>query len=429
MMILFMLFYFLIPFAQATVSPQTGEWTQSWVDMDNKTTGSYSLERTYRSQSSHDGLFGRGWCTDWDVSIQTSKPVKVLRCGVGLNETVRLKKNVFVRSLTNGDWQKFDRQGKLIEAQVNGKKIQMIYDRKRLIQVRSPFMNLVFSYNQDGRISSVKSSSNRVAEYKYSGSLLHEVRNAWGNIYRYGYTGDGMMSSVAYPDQSTEVIIYNGKRQLAQFQDRNRCKETFTYPRQSGRGLSSSKYCGKTWIHSHDYVHNERGGYHIQRKEAGKTFLNQYNRQGILAERSEKNNFTSSIKTSTVRKLPRGILVQTQTIDSRKRVHGRQYKSYEYDKQGRLRSIASLGAPKIEFQYQKDNKVSQIKEGKHSVVKIRYNPKNGKVQKVTLVGKGSIEMVYGPKGELKSVDGKDRSLSSVIDRKMKMYKNLLRARD
>jgi YD repeat-containing protein len=76
--------------ASAFVDLKNSNFADSWIDYRSQGTG-YQLrvQRTYNSRSTYDGLFGFGWCSDFEtrVEITPSNSLKVIECGGGMEIT------------------------------------------------------------------------------------------------------------------------------------------------------------------------------------------------------------------------------------------------------------------------------------------------------------------------------------------------------
>lgn len=74
------------PMAHAIVDMKNANFANSWIDLEVPGTG-YDLKvnRTYNSKSLFDGMFGFGWCSDFETSLQVTAEgnLKVTECGAG----------------------------------------------------------------------------------------------------------------------------------------------------------------------------------------------------------------------------------------------------------------------------------------------------------------------------------------------------------
>jgi len=70
----------------AVVDMKNANYADSWLDMSLGGTG-YTLrvQRFYNSRSVFSGMFGFGWCSDWETNVEKTPEgrVKLVECGVG----------------------------------------------------------------------------------------------------------------------------------------------------------------------------------------------------------------------------------------------------------------------------------------------------------------------------------------------------------
>ncbi len=76
--------------AHALVDMKNANYSNTWVDMDAPGSG-YDLKvsRTYNSRSLFNGIFGFGWCSDFETSMEITAEgnLKIKECGGGLEVT------------------------------------------------------------------------------------------------------------------------------------------------------------------------------------------------------------------------------------------------------------------------------------------------------------------------------------------------------
>ena len=76
--------------AHALVDMKNANYSNTWIDMDVPGTG-YDLKiiRTYNSRSLFNGMFGFGWCSDFETSMEVNAEgnIKIKECGGGLEVT------------------------------------------------------------------------------------------------------------------------------------------------------------------------------------------------------------------------------------------------------------------------------------------------------------------------------------------------------
>ncbi len=72
--------------AHALVDMQNANFTETWVDLEIPDTGyNLKVERAYNSRTLHNGLFGFGWCSNFETSLEilADGRVKRVECGAG----------------------------------------------------------------------------------------------------------------------------------------------------------------------------------------------------------------------------------------------------------------------------------------------------------------------------------------------------------
>jgi YD repeat-containing protein len=72
--------------AYALVDMQNANFTETWVDLEIPDTGyNLKIERAYNSRTLHNGLFGFGWCSNFETSLEilADGRIKRVECGAG----------------------------------------------------------------------------------------------------------------------------------------------------------------------------------------------------------------------------------------------------------------------------------------------------------------------------------------------------------
>lgn len=208
-----------------------------------------SLTRTYNSNSQRVGVFGRGWSTTYDESIQVFSPTFVRLNAADGRATYFSRRNTsapfvpvekdlhgqiaqagngnFALTATDGSSSQFDSTGKLFSlADRNGNHSTLIYDTAgHLSSTTDPFGRvLTFHTNANGFVSSISDAMGTVATYSYGGS--------------------SELLSVAYADNSASNFSYDGNFRLTSVTDAlGNVIESHAYDSQ-GRALTSEKQGG-----------------------------------------------------------------------------------------------------------------------------------------------------------------------------------------
>lgn len=80
--------------ASATVDMKNANYTESWIDVQAAGSGySLKVQRTYNSRSVFNGMFGFGWCSDFETNIEKTPEgtLKLQECGAGQEITYRVQ--------------------------------------------------------------------------------------------------------------------------------------------------------------------------------------------------------------------------------------------------------------------------------------------------------------------------------------------------
>lgn len=78
------------------IDMKDANYAETWTDIDLGGPGYVlKVERTYNSRSIYDGIFGFGWCSDFETKIEITpdSKIKVIECGGGLEITYESKES------------------------------------------------------------------------------------------------------------------------------------------------------------------------------------------------------------------------------------------------------------------------------------------------------------------------------------------------
>lgn len=78
--------------AMAIVDMKNANYAHSFTDIEVPGTGyDLKVERTYNSRSLFNGIFGFGWCSDWETSLQVTAEgfLRITECGAGVQLTYK----------------------------------------------------------------------------------------------------------------------------------------------------------------------------------------------------------------------------------------------------------------------------------------------------------------------------------------------------
>jgi hypothetical protein len=271
---LFTVFIFLtalclmIATANARIDLLTASFESDWVDLD---VDGVKLERHYSSRSTHNGLFGYGWCSELETSIEFTAPTSP-------NQSLYLKecdrrtefkfdaaldafKGPSGRTITRTEDSLTLRNSGKISKTFNdqngrmktwtfrtGRTLILDYDRRGLLQDAATGEGLRMRITMDallGKIRAIHLPQNMSLTFDYQDLNLIKAKNAWSNSYLFTYDDLHNLTHIAYPDNSTEEILYDTDRdQVLLYTGRSGCKENYSYTNTPGRMIAEAiKYC------------------------------------------------------------------------------------------------------------------------------------------------------------------------------------------
>jgi YD repeat-containing protein len=249
----------------AIVDMKNANFSNSWVDLEVPGSGfDLKVTRTYNSRSLFSGMFGFGWCSEFETSIDISAEgvIKLTECGAGQEVTFRSKESIknlsqikdgttflisgqgvenivfnkgaYNRNLPDGSSQRFNLKGRLTHLyDKNGNFLKFELDQDGTIReiVDNNGRKLNFKYYPSKKVRQIIGPSGTNAEYKFSNQDdLAWVKNAWTNIYTYEYDDLHNLTKVIWPDKTFISLKYDTKKDwVVSFQDRDQCVEVYKY--------------------------------------------------------------------------------------------------------------------------------------------------------------------------------------------------------
>lgn len=276
--------------AFAAVNMKNASFISQWTDYR---AGHWDLIRTYDSRSTHNGLFGYGWCSSLDVRLKINASagdpteVSIVDCSKAgpvqfkhiprgrlasrftspllPDERLELIQRQFIHYVDGQERARFDEGGRLIL--LSREKVRVTYDQ-RGAPASLKGENGVILVDVDPvtlhirRLTTPKKAEIR---YEYTAENLVAVRNAWNNSYRYQYDDVHNLIRIQYPDASTETVTYDKDSDLVtSLTSRDACRSTFTYKHLNGRehfvSRSNTVCDGQTVHHAkYEFWHSRRG--------------------------------------------------------------------------------------------------------------------------------------------------------------------------
>ncbi|HVK61161.1 MAG TPA: DUF6531 domain-containing protein [Bdellovibrionales bacterium] len=241
----------MISVANARVDLLTSAFESEWIDLDQN---GVQLTRTYSSRSTHNGIFGYGWCSPLEAEIILPN-LALQECDrrtqLTLGQSVQRIDDTYVVRGSGKSLRVFDgASGRLVQIGFpTGKSLNLEYDRGGLLQDAATGEGLKMRFRFDAqarKVRRIELSTGTNLEFDYQGLDLTRALNSWTNTYRFTYDSLHNLTQISYPDQSSEDIVYNTDRdQAVLFRGRNGCRENYNYANPLPQRMISeaTKYC------------------------------------------------------------------------------------------------------------------------------------------------------------------------------------------
>lgn len=216
---------------QAIVDMRNANYSNTWTDLEYPGSGfDLRVLRTYNSRSLFNGMFGFGWCSDFETKVDTTAEgnLKITECGAGqelfftskdfskneIENTVKqiVDKVKVAKKLNDSDLKKF-REELLVDANLRSR-FAFSYKVNRPIKEGATYFsngveleNIVFSKGVYTR--TMKDGSSQ--RFDSNGRLTHLLdRN--GNFLKFEYTRDLLKEAVDNNGRKLSFSFYNNKK-------------------------------------------------------------------------------------------------------------------------------------------------------------------------------------------------------------------------
>lgn len=368
----------------------------------------------------------------YNVTQKAKEGTKYLANGTEV-EYVVLKDGKYVRKLTDGTTQTFNKNGQMIKIyDRNGNHLQLRYKGRGLASITdNNGRQLNIKTNSSNRITKIIGPNNLKAEYLYKGSDLIVAKNFWGNAYGYKYDRGHNLVRINYPDKTNKQLTYDKNRDLVtSFTDRKQngvvCKETYKH----GQSKSNPRYhywtdlnrkCGKKVVNKsryefwykiaegREYLHRAKTvvngrtndvTYHAKFPRPTKVINN-----GVKTEFSYYDN--GLIKTRKTGKQTARFRYKNKCGKVSDVRIGKAISAFKYDGKCNLKTAKNSNGQVVKISYDRKGRIRTLKDQAKRLVQIDYNEKFGKPKLVKRPGLGSIKVSYTTRGQIKKVDSPD----------------------
>jgi len=357
----------------------------------------------------------------------------------------------YVRNLADGTSEKFDTSGRLTLVTDKAKKFLRLNYVNNLPSVvtDNTGAKFTFTYYPERKVKQVAGPNGLTSRYKFTGENLVSVTNSWQNTYNYTYDANHNLTRISLPDGTYKTIAYvETKDWVKEFRDRDGCVENYEFTMSNDNPKdhywsTAVKTCkGKT-------IYKSRYEFWYQIRADKEKYLSRVltEKNNVITDISYHQDFPKPIAIrknndlTTIQYLPNGLIKQktvmlpapqadetqkyslTFNYDGNNRVDevsteyftkaGKSIRKrktdFKYDLAGRLTLAKSSEGQFVEIKYNNQGLISAITDQQKKDIVIEYDPKTQKPTALVRPQVGSIQLAYGPAGELKKMQSKGGS--------------------
>jgi YD repeat-containing protein len=269
------------------VDMRNANYSNTWIDIQVDS-GGYDMKvlRTYHSRSLFNGMFGFGWCSNFETSLEIlpEGQLKVRECGSGAvtaysasevskadvdkviaqiiaKEKTEKKVGVsedYYKKLATELYETPTRRIELaakhgIKANIaDGSKFFANGEGAEYIQKEKDFYTrhlldgTMQRFDKDGSLAAVYDKNNKFLKYKYEKGLLKEVEDDIGRKMTFKYYSNGKVKEITAPGGMKAEYEFKNLDDLASV--KNAWKNTFKYEYDDVHNLTKAIWPDKTFI-------------------------------------------------------------------------------------------------------------------------------------------------------------------------------------
>ncbi len=259
------------------VDMKNANYSHTWTDIDSLT-----LKRTYNSRSLHNGLFGFGWCSDYESILKVTPEgnLKIVVCGGGneveyvssshdfksTRKTIkqimyRLKKSkkytkanlkTIAKRLEYDTWER-ERYAKLFnierDVKVGAKYIAYGRSKESIVLKDNVFKRSIGNgsyekYNLKGQLTYIYDRNGNYFKIAYKKGKIYKVSDNNGKSLTFSFDKkNGKVKSIAGPNNAKLEYRYKGEDLVY---SKNSWKNSYTYEYDDLHNLTKVNYPDKT---------------------------------------------------------------------------------------------------------------------------------------------------------------------------------------
>ncbi len=349
--------------------------------------------------------------------------------------------NGFKRSYSDGSYFLFNNDG-LFTGKYD-KYDQLVYslaynDKKQISLITDKGGNQYNITTNDAGLITRLQTSQGTSTYIYDGNSLISTIDAGGNKYNYTYDDKYNMTSIGYSDGSfLKIEYYNVTLFVKKITDRNGEVTEYVYKNfydEEGKindnhyatwVIKENSYSNKPDSNYYEYevrkkpngasytyrilqringietetTYSENCNNPLMKRRGNRTTSFQYNSNCFLVYKENSSYIAKAEYNEQLNKITRTEYIDKSTGDT-------SINTFEYNSNGDLIK-ATEGKKWVTLSYNKDNKIVKM-EYEDGVLTYEYNS-IGKPSKITVSGKGSIDVEYDSNGEISKVNSTEGS--------------------
>ena len=460
--------------AYALVDMQNANFTETWVDLEIPDTGyNLKIERAYNSRTLHNGLFGFGWCSNFETSLEILADGRLKRTECGAGQEIIYAPKSFDKEDVQSGIKKLVAAIKKENAAISPRELAAIQKRlqddtfyrdresQRLNIVRDVKEGTIFysegnstdkivlrkgfyvrdltdgsseRFDTQGQLTYLYDKNQNYLKLDYNKKVLMSIVTSSGRRASFQYTPNGKIKEIRGPNNINTEYKYEKLNDLVYA--KNGKGEVTTYQYDSLHNMTKVTYADKTFK---TLKYNEDKDWVTELTDRNKC-TEKYDY--TLSKEDPKNHYWSSVEKTCDKKVvnkskygfwfkPRsngsGVYLSKLHIDNNGIKSDIEYHNifekpisikndkenvqYAYYPNGLLKT-KQVNKQVINFKYNNQNKVAEVSESGKGTTKFTYD-KLGNLTFASNSGGQSVKLEYDVKGRIVKIFDQAKRLINI----------------
>lgn len=273
--------------AFAIVDMKTANYSQTWTDIDIPSAANQfklKVDRTYNSRSLYDGIFGFGWCSDFETRLEITPEgnIRLIECGSGaetvympqefnrkdIDRTIgllmpkikqtqsldekslkalqeELVSNQRLRSKYATDFKIRVEPKEGMQYYANGREVEKFVYAKG-IYTRTLVSGTQMRFNNQGNLTHIYDASGNYLKFDYEKDLVKEVIDNNGRKLSFKYYNNKKVKSITGPNGTTAEYKFENLDDLSWV--KNQWGNTYQFDYDDRHNLTKVQYPDKTTV-------------------------------------------------------------------------------------------------------------------------------------------------------------------------------------